>query len=171
MGQFMDVSFLSNFIINNIPYIILIMTILLTGSLIVFININMKLARMNKRYKKLMMGMDGCNIERILMGHIDEVRETVKKIEQLEAENKRIDLLTKKTVQKIGIIRFSAFEEMGGDVSFAIALLDYQNNGIVLSSIYGRQDSRCYAKPITNGQSTYKLTDEEKAAVMEAIKK
>lgn len=167
----MDLSFITNFIINNVPYIILAMTVLLFVALVVFININMKLARMNKRYKKLMMGMEGCNIERILMGHIDEVRETVKKVEALAIENKKIDGLAKKAMQKIGVIRFSAFEGIGGDISFAIALLDYQNNGIVISSIFGREDCRCYAKPIINSESTYKLTDEEKAAIAEALKK
>lgn len=167
----MEISFITKFIINNIPYIILVMTALLFVSLIVFININMKLAKMNKRYKRLMTGMDGFNIERILMGHIDEVRETVRKVEALEAENKRIEQLAKNATQKIGIVRFSAFEGIGGDVSFAIALLDYQNNGIVLSSIFGREDSRCYAKPVINAESTYKLTDEEKMAIAEALKK
>lgn len=163
--------FLSNFIIDNVQYIILLMTVMLFVSLIFFININIKLTRMNKRYKKLMTGMDGCNIERLLMGHVDEVRETVKRMEEIECENRRIDHIAKQGLQKIGVIRFSAFEDMGSDLSYAIAMLDHQNNGIVLSSIFGREESRCYAKPIIGGDSTYALTEEEKAAIREAIKK
>lgn len=160
-----------DFITNNLSYIILVILGLLVLSLVFFININLKLARMNKRYKKLMTGMDGCNIERILMGHIDEVRDVVKKTEMLEQDNKRIDLIVKKAVQRVGIVRFSAFEEIGSDLSYAIALLDYQNNGVVISSLFGREESRCYAKPIVNGTSTYMLTDEEKQALTEAMKK
>lgn len=160
-----------DFITNNLSYIILVILGLLVLSLVFFININLKLARMNKRYKKLMTGMDGCNIERILMGHIDEVRDVVKKAEMLEQDNKRIDLIVKKAVQRVGIVRFSAFEEIGSDLSYAIALLDYQNNGVVISSLFGREESRCYAKPIVNGTSTYMLTDEEKQALTEAMKK
>lgn len=161
----------SKFIVNNVQYIILVMTAMLFAALLIFININIKLSRMNKRYKKLMTGMDGCNIERILMGHIDEVREVVKKIEQLEGENKDIDHRAKKSMQKIGIVRFSAFEGIGSDLSYAVAMLDHQNNGIVLSSLFGRENSRCYVKPIENGVSTYTLMDEEKSALAEAMRK
>jgi len=171
MGQGIDLSIVATFITNNIHYVILVMTVLLLFSLVVFININMKLSHMNKRYKKLMTGMDGSNIERILMAHIDEVRELVKKVDQLEAENKRMDILSKKAVQKVGVVRFSAFEGIGSDLSYAVAVLDYNNNGVVFSSIFGREDSRTYAKPIIDCKSTYLLTDEEKSAIEQAIKK
>lgn len=171
MGQGIDLSMVATFITNNIHYVILVMTVLLLFSLVIFININMKLSYMNKRYKKLMTGMDGSNIERILMAHIDEVRELVKKVDELENENKRIDVIAKKSVQKVGVVRFSAFEGIGSDLSYAVAVLDYNNNGVVFSSIFGREDSRCYAKPIIDSRSTYLLTDEEKRAIEEAIKK
>lgn len=171
MAQGIGVSYLSGFIINNMQYIILVMVVMLFISLVVFININMKLSRMNKRYKKLMTGMDGCNIERLLMGHIDEVRDSVRRLEDLEQEIRRVDLLAKQASQKVGIVRFSAFEGVGSDLSYAIALLNYQNDGFVLSSIFGRDDSRCYAKPVVGGTSTYALSDEEKEAIKEAMKK
>ena len=76
-----------------------------------------------------------------------------------------------KAVQKVGVVRFSPFEEIGSDLSFAIALLDHHHNGVVLSSIFGRDESRCYAKPIKNGESNYVLTEEEKQALSEAMKK
>lgn len=171
MGQGIDLSMVATFITNNIHYVILVMTVLLLFSLVIFININMKLSYMNKRYKKLMTGMDGSNIERILMAHIDEVRELVKKVDELENENKRINVIAKKSVQKVGVVRFSAFEGIGSDLSYAVAVLDYNNNGVVFSSIFGREDSRCYAKPIIDSKSTYLLTDEEKRAIEEAIKK
>jgi hypothetical protein len=171
MGQGIDFSMVATFITNNKHYVILVMTVLLLFSLVIFININMKLSYMNKRYKKLMTGMDGSNIERILMAHIDEVRELMKKVDELENENKRIDVIAKKSVQKVGVVRFSAFEGIGSDLSYAVAVLDYNNNGVVFSSIFGREDSRCYAKPIIDSRSTYLLTDEEKRAIEEAIKK
>lgn len=171
MAQGIGVSYLSGFIVNNMQYIIVVMVVMLFISLVVFININMKLSRMNKRYKKLMTGMDGCNIERLLMGHIDEVRDSVRRLDDLEQQIRRVDLLAKQASQKVGIIRFSAFEGVGSDLSYAIALLNYQNDGFVLSSIFGRDDSRCYAKPVVGGTSTYVLSDEEKQAIKEAMKK
>ncbi len=162
---------ISNFIMQNVSFFILLLTILLMVALVVFININYKLARMNKRYKKLMTGMDGVNIERILMGHIDEVRAMVKRFEELEGENRRIDVMANNSIQKIGVIRFSAFENMGSDLSYAVAMLDNHNNGVVFSSLFAREDSRCYVKPIFDGQSTYVLTDEEKQAIHKAMGK
>ncbi len=171
MNMDLNLESVSAFILNNVHYVLLIMTVLIFIALIVFININIKLTKMNKRYRKLMMGMDGCNIERLLMGHIDEVRDTVQKVEALEAEYKRVDAMNRKAVQKVGVVRFSPFEEIGSDLSFAVAFLDHHNDGVVFSSIFGRDESRCYAKPIKNGESTYVLTEEEKQALSEAMKK
>jgi hypothetical protein len=63
------------------------------------------------------------------------------------------------------IVRFNAFEDTGSDLSFAVALLDADYNGVVLSSIFGRNESRTYAKPVVAGQSSYFLTNEEKEAL------
>lgn len=72
-------------------------------------------------------------------------------------------------VQRVGMVRFDAFEDMGGKLSFAAALLDAEGSGIVLSSIAGRADSRVYAKPIERGASTYNLSGEEGEAIKRAL--
>ena len=74
-------------------------------------------------------------------------------------------------VQKIGIVRYSAFRDTGSDLSFALALLDEKNNGVVLNGIYSREMSNIYAKPVENGESTYTLSEEEKQAINKAISK
>jgi len=102
------------------------------------------------------------------MGHIDEVRDAVQKSNQIEQENKRLDVMVKKSLHKVGIVRFSAFDGIGSDLSYAVALLDDNNNGIILSSLFGREESRTYAKPIINGASSYTLTDEELQALAKA---
>ena len=71
-------------------------------------------------------------------------------------------------VQKIGMIRFSPFKEVGGDQSFSVALLDGNNDGIVITSLYTREDNRIYGKPIKASQSEYLLSDEEKQAIEKA---
>ncbi|HEY4477319.1 MAG TPA: DUF4446 family protein [Candidatus Paceibacterota bacterium] len=72
------------------------------------------------------------------------------------------------SVQKVGMVRFNPFSDTGGDQSFAIALLDGQNNGIVMSSLYVQGHPMVYAKPIEKGESRYVLTDEEKKALLKA---
>lgn len=156
------------FIMNNLQNIILCMTGLIFIALIVFININMRLAKLNSRYEKMMKGMDGANIEKLLLEHISEVRQAVAKVDDLSKECSNMQKVLQLCIQKVGIVRFNAFEDTGSDLSFAVALLDAQNNGFVISSIFGRNESRSYAKPIENGQSNYFLTDEEKQALRQA---
>ena len=76
-----------------------------------------------------------------------------------------------KALTKVAIVRFRAFEDMGSDLSYAVAMLDSHNNGVVLSSIFAREDSRSYAKPIVNGTSTYPMTSEEEDALRQAMAK
>lgn len=165
------VAELTKWIMGNLEYVLLGMTGLILLALIVFISINIKLSKLNQRYKQMMKGMEGVNVEQLLMAHIDEVKGAVKKVNQLDAECKRLDGITQQCVQKVGIVRFNAFEDMGSDLSFAIALLDAQNNGLVISGIYGRNETRTYSKPIENGASTYFLTEEEKQAISQALEK
>ncbi|HWR44053.1 DUF4446 family protein [Sporomusa sp.] len=167
----MDLSQYTVFITTNLPYILLGLTALIFVALIVFININIKMSRLNRRYKKMMSGMDGVNIERLLVHHVGEVRQAVDKVNQLEGEYRRLDTIASASIQYLGVVRFNAFEDTGSDLSFALALLDGKKNGVVLSSIYGRSESRVYAKPVVGGESTYYLTDEEKGALKKALEK
>ncbi|SEP40441.1 DUF4446 family protein [Propionispora vibrioides] len=162
---------LTAWIAANLQGVLLFMTAMICLALIVFININIKLSRMNRRYRKLMQGVEGANLEKLLLTHIEEVRDAVKRVDSLSASCRNLEGITRNCVQKVGIVRFNAFEDTGSDLSFAIALLDAQNNGVVISNIFGRNESRTYAKPIANCQSQYFLTEEEKAALEQAWKK
>jgi len=74
-----------------------------------------------------------------------------------------------RSIRNVGIVRFDAFEDMGGRLSFAVALLDEEGSGVVLSSINGRQETRIYAKPIGRGESRINLSDEESEAIRRAL--
>jgi len=97
----------------------------------------------------------------------DEIEQKIKEI-LLEIENLKKNC--EKTIQKIGIVRFNPFNELGGNQSFVIALLDGKNNGIVISSLFLKEGNRVYAKPIKNGTSDYVLSKEELEAIERAIK-
>ncbi len=106
----------------------------------------------------------------------ENIKEVLEYLKRLEENNKKLasDLddfkkQSKKTLQKVGIVRFNPFKEMGGEQSFAIALLDADNNGFVINSLYGQESSRVYAKPIGNGKSPYPLSREEEKAVNKAM--
>ncbi len=84
-----------------------------------------------------------------------------KKLEDLQKESRFF-------VQKVGIVRFNPFSEVGGDQSFSIALLDGQDSGLVITSLYTREGNRVYGKPIKKSESKYLLSDEEKQAIAQA---
>jgi len=161
----MDNAAIVNFMTTNMFYIVGILGILVIIMYVIIINLFMNLTYMKKRYKKMMTGVDGGNMERMLMGHIDEVKAVVEEKE----ENKRIDTLLKKSLTRVGIIRFRAFDDMGSDLSYAAALLNSSNDGLIFSSIFGREESRSYVKPIIDGKSTYTLTEEEESALHDAM--
>ncbi len=71
--------------------------------------------------------------------------------------------------EKVGIVRYNAFQDTGSDLSFALALLDEKNNGVVLNGIYSREMSNIYAKPVENGKSKYTISEEENLAIEKAI--
>ena len=88
--------------------------------------------------------------------------------EDLKKTSKEVGVLKNNiqtTIQKIGITRFTPFKEIGGNQSFSIALLDKKDDGIIITSIYSKERSRMFAKPIKNGESTYKLSQEEEEAI------
>ena len=77
---------------------------------------------------------------------------------------------TNKCFQKTGMVRYNAFKDTGSNLSFALAILDRENNGIVLNGIYSRDTSNIYAKPVKAGKSEYKLSEEEEEAIDKAVR-
>jgi len=129
-----------------------------------------KLGKIRKEYKKFMEKVgEGKNIEEILDKHIDKINKTIAKNEELEKFCIKIDTDIKHCIQKVGIYRYNAYKDTGSDLSFTLAMLDEKNNGVVLNGIYSRDMSNIYAKPVENGNSQYKMTEEENEAVKRAM--
>ena len=129
-----------------------------------------KLIKIKKEYKKFMEKVgDGTNIAEILDKHIEKINKTIAKNDELEKFCVKVDTDIKHCIQKVGIYRYNAYKDTGSDLSFTLALLDEKNNGVVLNGIYSRDMSNIYAKPIENGNSPYKMTEEESEAVNRAI--
>ena len=120
----------------------------------------------NKDYIKFMKKIgNGNNIDEMLKTYIKDVKEIKRDNSEIKAYYTKLDDDISSCIQKAGILRYNAFRDVGGDLSFTMALLDREDNGIVLNGIYGSESSNIYAKPIKKGQSTYQLSDEEKYAI------
>ena len=101
-----------------------------------------------------------------LLGRIDRLDQAVR---ALHATDNRQQVQIEGSVRRVGVLRYDAFEDVGGRLSFSCALLDEHGTGVVLTSINGRQETRVYAKPVTQGQSTYNLSREEEEAIRQAL--
>lgn len=148
--------------------------------LIWIITLSVKLSKMKKRLKKFLPEDKNIDIENMLIEYNNTVKEFLDKEQKIldkiesnkqdlskdiEATNKLIYLTNEKlksAVQKVAIVRYNPFENVGGDLCYAIALLDEYNNGIIINSIYSRDACYSYAKEVLNGECPkHKLSQEE----------
>lgn len=151
---------------NYLLIISAIIILLLIGFLVVLIS-NIKL---NSRYKKFMNKLgNGKDLEEDLENFMYKVDRVEKQNAEITNFCKNLDEDLSKCIQKVGIVRYSAFKDTGSDLSFAVALLDEKNNGIVFNGIYSREMSNIYAKPVENGNSKYTLSNEELEAIRKAV--
>lgn len=124
----------------------------------------------NKKFDLLLEKGKIKNLKDILFKQIDKTKNQEEIINKVIDRVKNLESISEKTFQKIGIIRFNPFDNLGGNQSFVIALLDKQNNGFVISSLFIKDSNRVYAKAVQNGSSEHSLSDEEKEAIERAIK-
>lgn len=128
-----------------------------------------KLKKLTNKYNKFMLGKNAKNLETDIVG-LYEDNKFIKV--SLEKNRKDIDTLYKRlenTFQKIGIIKYDAFSQMGGQLSFCLALLDENNNGFILNSVHSAEGCYSYTKEIKNGECKISLGDEERKALDMAI--
>ncbi|MGI6707133.1 MAG: DUF4446 family protein [Clostridia bacterium] len=158
-------SSLYGIISNNIPLIItvtlfmlLIMTILLIWNIIA-------LARLKRRYRRLTRGIENKNFEELFLEHLKRMEASLETVRKSNEDIREITQRLKHCIQKVGCVRYNPFDDMGGDYSFSVALLNEDNDGIVLTGLYSRNGSSIFSKPINGGTSSIFLSDEEKKAI------
>lgn len=165
----MENTELMKFVMSNLSLVVAVLGLLMIVVYLLLINLFYNMSQMKKRYRKMMTGVEGDNLERLIMNCIDETADVSRENQEMKVEIRDIQALLQKAITRVAVVRFRAFEDMGSDLSYAVALLDSDNNGVVMSSIFGREDSRSYVKPITAGQSSYTMTNEEQDALRQAM--
>jgi hypothetical protein len=160
---------ISIWVTKNINLIVIILLIsYLFGIILLTLNI-IHNKRLSKIYKILTTGADAQNLEQIIHTQTKVMEDAIENIKIFDKRLIEVERLARKSINKVDLLRFNAFNEMGGDLSFALAMLNQQGDGIVLSSIYGREDARTYAKAIKKGQTNQKLSIEEKKVIEGAL--
>jgi hypothetical protein len=105
----------------------------------------------------------------ILEGQARHLQRLEKALRVLNTADKRQEVQIRGSVRHVALLRYDAFEDVGGRLSFSCAMLDGEGSGVVITSINGRQDTRVYAKPIMGGTSSYNLSTEEEDAIRQAL--
>lgn len=147
------------------PYLIVVNIFISLILLISLISTRLKLNKLTKRYKKFFKDSDNINVEKLIEENIDLCNEILDKNKDMENRINYMERNMQQCVQKVGVVRYNAFDNVGSNLSFAIAILDGNDNGVVLNGIYTRESTSTYAKAIQNGQSKYVLSAEEIQAI------
>lgn len=121
-------------------------------------------SRMNELQKKYDFFTQGkeANIDEVLTDTLNELHKTQAELAALQEKHAKLYEQVQGCLQNVRMVRYDAFDAMGGELSYSLLLEDAKKNGVILTSIYGREESRNFAKNVQDGQSSYVLTDEEK---------
>jgi hypothetical protein len=151
-------------------YIILGISFFTAVLFIIVLVQNNRIKKEREKYQALTKGLNGVNFEELFIHVNSDINDINSKLKELEDNLLTVETNLTFALQKIGFLRYNAFADMGSELSFSIALLDKYNNGFVLTSIYGREKSVSFAKPIKNGESNVPLSPEEMIAIDRAIR-
>ena len=149
-------------------YILIGMAAVLLILLILIIVALCKLKKLNRKFDRFMRGKDAESLEDTILscieknGQIDQMNQLLREDIIGLRKNQRI------TYQKMGMVKYNAFREMSGDLSYALALLDQEENGFIINSVYAKEGGYSYIKEIIKGESSILLSEEEKAALEKA---
>lgn len=147
----------------------IVLVVLLAGMFIWLLTLHSRTRRVAARVDDLFGAASGDNIGKMLVEYLGTVRQTSGAVARMREEHQEIAAVMPTVIRYVGLVRFSPFHDTGGDQSFALALLDGQEDGVVVTALHSRTDSRLYAKPIEHGRSAYSLTPEERAAMDRAL--
>ena len=149
--------------------ILIVMFILIVALIVLFVSVYMKYNRLRSSYNTFMKGKDGKTMEDSIFERFEALEELVKLGLSNRQEIKKIRTDMKDAVQKVGILRYDAFSEMGGKLSFALTLLDGNNTGYIINSMHSREGCYNYIKEIVKGESYIELSEEEAESLERAI--
>ncbi len=152
-------------------WVVILLIVIIFLQFIWILTIISKYNKLNKRLSKFTTGKDAANLEEVITKRFSEIRQIVKNEKQ---QNRDIDLINDKfltTFCKIGLVKYDAFKEMSGKLSFSLALLTENHDGIIITSMHSREGCFTYCKEVTNEESYYVLSEEERLALNVAMGK
>jgi hypothetical protein len=156
---------LNRTLLDNLALVLGVMGIVIIGLVVVAIAQSRRIRQASHSSLSRDGNRDSASIKQLLDSHLGKVIEVGTEMEELKKLYEALEVRSRGSLQHVGVVRFNPFEDTGSDQSFAIALLDDRRDGIVLSSLHGRGQTRVFAKPVEGGESTHQLSDEEAQAI------
>ena len=160
---------LNRTLMDNLALVLGVMGVVIIGLAIVAVVQGRRMRQASQAYRMLVSDSQGGSLLQMLDSHLGKVIEVGSKMEELAKLYDGLEVRSRGSLQHVGVVRFNPFEDTGSDQSFAIALLDDRRDGIVLSSLHGRGQTRVFAKPVEGGESKHQLSDEEAQAIRVAV--
>ncbi|HZU14953.1 MAG TPA: DUF4446 family protein [Chloroflexota bacterium] len=154
---------------NHELVLVIALAVILVAALVWQSLTTRRLSRLEQRLDALIGDTATPNTTQMLAECLATVRRTDLAVSDLQQHQRQVEQWLPRTIRHVGLVRFSPFHDTGGDQSFALALLDGRGDGVVVTALHSRTDSRLYAKPIEQHQSTYTLTPEEREAMARAV--
>jgi len=152
------------------PGIVMILLLIVMVFVLFYLaHVSMKMSRFMKRYRLFMRGKDGASLEKAIESEFIEVERIAEQSKNQASEIQHLKDMMKVTPMKTGIVKYDAFQDVGGRMSFALALLDQENTGFVLNAIHSKEGCYTYIKEIVKGESYIVLGEEEKEALRQAV--
>lgn len=153
----------------DIGYLIIALLLIQLLLFIMLISVNMKYNRLKRSYSSFMKGKDGKTLEESFQSKFKKLDELAVKTDASEEKIKEIYKKLKQTYQKNGIVRYDAFHEMGGNLSFVLTMLNDENSGWIFNAMHSREGCYTYIKEVVKGESYIELAEEEKECLERAI--
>jgi uncharacterized protein DUF4446 len=156
---------LNQWLIDNLSIVVGTLLLAVVGLVVAVIVLSRRLSRATATHRSLADEASGRPLGEVLVAQGERIRTVENRMAEVDGRYRLLGDRSRGSLQHIGLVRFNPFEDTGSDQSFAIALLDDERNGIVLSALHGRAGTRIFAKPLQTGTSTHVLSDEELEAV------
>jgi hypothetical protein len=153
----------------NLGAVVVALAVACVVLLVLVIVLIRRTSRLDRRLRGLTRGAEGRSLEAILDAHLDKVYAVARELDELAARSAVLESTQRRAFQRIGLVRFNPFEETGGNQSFALAVLDANGDGFVVSSLHARAGTRVYGKAISGGRAETTLSAEETEALRLAL--
>ncbi len=150
-------------------FLIIILAILIIVAFSKILQVNRKVNRLKKRYDNILNGRGELDIEELLLAHTEEIDSIREELSKISGENARLEKNVSLSIQKVGFHKYDAFPDLSNKLSYTLVLLDSFDNGVMITSIYGRENSVSFSKKIEKGISKVDISDDEKIALNRAL--